>query len=91
MALDRRELLAISGAAGIGALAGCYAISEMLGDEEKERRIPDGIETLHIRAGDEHVVAAGDVETYGMIQWAVGGALTMEPDGAIAITEIGDA
>ena len=91
MALDRRELLAISGAAGVSALAGCYALSETLGDGEEERRIPDGIETLHIRAGEEHVVAAGGVETYGMIRWAAGGALTMESDSALAITDIADA
>lgn len=91
MALDRRELLTISGVAGVSALAGCYAISEVLSDGNGGRHIPDGIETLHIRAGDEHVIAAGDVESYGLIRWAAGGALTMESGSAIAITDIADA
>lgn len=90
MSLDRRALLTISGAAGVGALSGCYMISETRSDEETERQIPDGIETLHIRADDEHVIAAGDVESYGMIRWASGGTLTIEPDGGIAIEDITD-
>lgn len=97
MSLDRRELLTISGVAGVGALAGCYAISETVRDdgtlwgEEGERRLPEGLETLHIRAGDVHVIGAGDVESYGMIRWAAGGELRVEPDGAIAMADITNA
>ena len=94
MPLERRELVAISGAAGGTALAGCYLLREAtrdgVFDEDADRTIPPDLDVLHVRSGDEHVIAATDDASYGMIRWEDGGRLTIEPGGSLGLEDISD-
>lgn len=94
MPLDRRELLAVSGTAGVATLAGCYALwdasRERLLDEGSGREIPSELDVLRIRSGSEHVVADDDV-AYQLIRWEEGGRLTFEPGGSLRLEDINDA
>lgn len=94
MPLERRELVAISGAAGVTALAGCYLLREAtrdgIFDGDSERDIPSGLDVLHIRSGDDHVIADTDDPSYGMIRWEDGGRLTIEAGGSLGMEDIND-
>lgn len=93
MPLERRELLAISGVAGATALAGCYLLRDS-GDEILDNgpqgEFPSDLDVLHIRSGNEHVIAAGDDPSYGMIRWEDGGRLTIESGGSLGLEDIND-
>lgn len=93
MPLERRELVAISGVAGVTALAGCYLLRDSrddIFDDGSRGEFPSDLDVLHIRSGDEHVIAAGDDATYGMVRWEDGGRLTIEQGGALELEDIND-
>lgn len=86
--LDRRSVLALVGAAGIGALAGCSATDSGPGDDTgwtQGQDLPEDLDELHIQSGTEHRIPAGTSQQCQSILWDPEGRLTIEPTGSLEI------
>lgn len=91
MSLTRRKVILISGAVGGGVLAGGYILSGRPGGDESQRQLPADLEELHIASDTEHLISAGDNESYQIIRWENQGTLVIESGGSLSMRDIKNA
>lgn len=89
--LDRRSVLVLAGAAGIGALAGCSSTDPEQGEDsdwDPGLDLPAALDELHIQTGTEHSIPAGVGERCQSILWEPEGQLLVESGGSLEIEAI---